>query len=411
MKELLLIGVGLMGRRYVAAARRLGVRVVAVDSERNAPSTAGLVDRLWTTSGDSDEAWVAAAYGALAEGQPDGVVGFSEPQVLAAALVQDSLGLPGPSLRAAVLSRNKALQRGCFQARGVLQPEHVLVPSLAEGAGWSRHRLPVVVKPLSGSGSEGVELLADGRSLEAAVAGRAGEGRVLVERAVEGDEYSWEGLVCDGEIRFGNITAKETTGPPQFVETCHRAPADLGAGEARRVDELAAEVVKGLGMRTGIVHLEFRLSAAGPALMEVAVRMPGDFIMDVLSLAYGFDWFEMVVRLALGLPLGPLPAGPAAYCASLFVTAEPGRVVGTSGLSEARALPGVVAADVEVAPGDLVAPLRSSADRVGWALLRAGSRSELTSLVRKAQCTLVVQTRPGGDEAPWAARGVTAGAH
>ena len=41
-----------------------------------------------------------------------GVLAFSEPHVLGAALVQDEYGLPGPSLRAAVTSRNKALQGG-----------------------------------------------------------------------------------------------------------------------------------------------------------------------------------------------------------------------------------------------------------------------------------------------------------
>jgi len=392
MKELLLVGVGLMGRPYVEAARRLGLGVSAVETEAKAEATAPLVDRLFVTAGDTDEAWAATAYAAVGDGAVDGVIAFSEPQVLAAALVQETLGRPGPSLHAAVLSRNKALQRGRFAARGLRQPEYLVTRSLASSREWARTRLPVVVKPLSLAGSEGVELVADLAAYDAVARRRCHETPLLIEVAVEGEEYSWEGLVDDGVIRFGNITAKHTSGPPNFVELCHRAAADLPPEERRQVAALARGVVAALGVRTGLVHLEFRLPPEGPTIIEVAVRTPGDFIMDTLGLTYGFDWFEMAVRLAVGLPLPALSADPVCYAASLFITAPPGVVVATGGLAEVRALPGVVAADIEVAPGDVVLPTTSSAERVGWALVKGASRWGLEEAMATVRSTLVVDT-------------------
>src|SRR5258708_37309633 len=121
MRTLLLVGVGMSGRPYIGAARRLGARVHVVEAPSRAPAIADQVDGVTICSGESDEAWAEAAAVAMAC-RPSGVLAFSEPHVLGAALVQDEYGLPGPSLRAAVTSRNKALQRGRVAAAGIGQP-------------------------------------------------------------------------------------------------------------------------------------------------------------------------------------------------------------------------------------------------------------------------------------------------
>jgi biotin carboxylase len=400
MTELLLMGIGVTGRPYLDACDRLRVGVRAIET---ADVLAELGDRLvggHPTAGQLDEAWAAAADAAVAARRPDGVVAFADPQVLGAALVQDQLDLPGPSLPAAVLSRNKALQRGRFAARALPQPDHVLTDDLGAVAGWVAERLPVVVKPLSATGSLGVELVSNAADYREVCRRRGAEGTLLVERYADGPEYSWEGLVEDGRIWFGNVTAKETTGPPGFVELVHRAAAELSGQTARQVARLAAGTVAALGMRTGIVHLEFRLGAAGPRLLEVAVRTPGDRLLDVLELTYGFSWYEMVVRLALRMPLPPPPTGPPdRYAASCYLTARPGVLTAVEGLDEVRAHPAVVRARVRLRPGQTVHPLRSSADRVGNVLLQAGSRGELEEAVAYARRTVRVLTAPAAGPA------------
>ncbi|MFG2873459.1 ATP-grasp domain-containing protein [Streptomyces sp. NPDC048337] len=392
MQRLLLIGVGLTGRPYVAAARRLGVRLHVVETEANAAALADLVDEITVCRGMSDEAWYEAASDAARTARPDGVVAFSEPHVLAAALVADELGLPGPSLKSAVLSRNKALQRARFAAAGIGQPEFLVAERLADARDWAAERMPVVVKPLSSAGSAGVELVADPAAYDEAVERRGGEGKLLVERAVTGPEYSWEALVREGKVWCANLTAKETTGPPYFVETAHRTVAEVD-GEARdRVAELGAAVLDAMGMDTGIVHLEFRLTPGGPAVMEVAVRTPGDRLMDLLGMAYGIDWYETVIRMALGREL---PPPPTALCrtASYLPSAHPGTVAEVQGLAEVLAHPAVVEAEVNVAPGDAVAPLRSSAGRVGQVLLKASDAKTLEAALDEVRGTLRVTTR------------------
>ncbi|MFF7026933.1 ATP-grasp domain-containing protein [Streptomyces albidoflavus] len=396
--ELLLVGVGFMGRPYAAAARRLGLRVRAVETQHWTGAIAHLVDSVEPSLGQYgslDELWAETVHAAVVKSRPTGIFGFTESHVLGAALAQDHFGLPGPSLQAAVISRNKALQRGRFAAHGIGQPAYRLTDDLASTAEWAATHFPVVVKPLSSAGSVGVELVADADAFEAAAHRRATEGPLLVEKALDGPEYSWEALVRDGEVWFANLTAKETTGPPHFVEVTHRTAPPLPDRDARLVAELGRSVLTAIGMRTGIVHLEFRLTDTGPAVMEVAVRTPGDFLMELCSLTYDTDWFELVVRLATGMDLPPAPESPTRYAASHFVISDPGKVISTDGLPEVLAHPAVVDAAFKITPGDTVAPTSSSLQRTGHAIIAADTPEEREEALAFVRETLKVRTEAG----------------
>ncbi|MGL4175500.1 MAG: ATP-grasp domain-containing protein [Dermatophilaceae bacterium] len=300
-------------------------------------------------------------------------------------------------MHAATVSRNKALQRAVFAATGVAQPEHTLVPDVGSGADWAEGRFPVVLKPVGEFGSIGVELVADQGQLQQAAARRSDHGRVLVEEVVDGPEFSAECLVRDGHVLFTNITAKETTGPPFFVEVCHRPGHRFAFPEEQEsVGAFVVDVVRELRMRTGIVHLEFRVvSGRGPVLIEVAVRTPGDFIMDVVSATWGFDMFDAVLGLSLGEEVDlPGPADePVQYAASRFLLADPGMLESIDGLDEIRSHPEVVRCVLNLAVGDHVPAGRSSMDRAGHALVVGADRSARDLALEAVPRTVSLVTR------------------
>lgn len=400
MKRLLLMGAGFMGLHYLEAAGDLGLQVNVVESESWAGSPpegskvyriGGLDEAGWSI----DEIWATGGYAAVAKGESDGVLAFSEPHVLAAAIVADRLGLPGPSLHASVLSRNKALQRACFAAAGLPQPRFHVVGDHERALAWASAHLPVVVKPFSCYGSVGVELVTDLEALRAVLERRRSE-RLLVEEAVDGPEYSWEGFIADGRILFGNVTAKQTSGPPFFVELCHRTGHQFDdPGTDSAVRALAADVVRSAGIRTGLVHLEFRLTARGPSIMEVAVRTPGDFIFELVAASYRFSPYVAAVQLAMGMP-PDLPATdePLSFPAAWFPVCQPGTVTGISGLKEVMTHPMVTQAGVAVHVGDVVPPVRSSGQRAGYVLIDAPSPLERDQTLKTVQELLSITTTP-----------------
>lgn len=398
--QLLLVGVGFMGRPYLESARDLGLRVRVVESMSWAAKTsdavevhrvAGLAAAGWLV----DEIWAAGAYAVMGGGAVDGVLAFSEPHVLGAAIVADRLGLPGPSLHASILSRNKALQRGCFAAARLPQPQFTVAGDREHALTWASRRLPVIVKPLSSSGSAGVELVPDLNALRDVLERRQPE-TLLVEEAAEGPEFSWEGFIADGEVLFGSVTEKETTGPPFFVELSHRTGYHFAdPGTDRAVKALAEGVVLAGGIQTAMVHLEFRVTAQGPSIMEVAVRTPGDFIADLLAASYGFSPFRAAVQLAMGMPPDlPNDSAPKSFPAAWFPVCRPGVITQISGLDQVTSHPMVTRAGLAARVGDVITPLESSDQRAGYVLIDAPSASERDQAMNEVRELLRITTEP-----------------
>jgi len=380
-RRLLLVGMGRVGRPYATAARRLGLDLAVLDAPTSlayAKARKFLTEDQtgYPVAGTATAAWFAGASEALEDGPVDGVVAFGEPHVMAAALICDELALPGPGLRAAAVSRDKALQRRLFARHGIAQPASYLPEDVEAAADWAEGRYPVIAKPADGTGSRAVRLIAGEAGLRAWHAEHAGDGAVLIEQCLTGPEYSVECVVHRGELVFTEPTLKHTTAPPYFVELGHTVPAGLSGAERSGVDRLADQVARAMGMRDGVMHLEFRMEDTGPHLMEVAVRTPGDHIFEVHELAHGVSLFEAAISVALG-DRPDLPARRAGAAAVRFPTVAPGRVEGLAGVAATRRLPTVADLQIDVAVGDAVGPVRSSRDRVATVLLRAGDADGL----------------------------------
>jgi hypothetical protein len=68
-------------------------------------------------------------------------------------------------------------------------------------------------------------------------------------------------------------------------------------------------------------------------------------------------------------------------------------VLEISGLEEARSLPGVLAVDYFVRPGDRVADIRNGAERPGYCLAVGGSYAELDRTLAEVKSRLTVGMR------------------
>lgn len=408
-QTVLLIGAGVMAEGYLRAAQAAGLRVGIVETPARHAALTGrfpcIVDfePVAEVTATRDESWLSPAMTLAGRLAPDAVWAFAEAHVMAAAMVQHRLGLPGPGLDAATVSRNKAFQRAEFHRAGLPQPGHRHTLRLSDQREWALARLPVVVKPVSLQGSQGVERVASAAEWDDVVARRESEGPLLVEEYVEGQEYSVEALVHQGRVLFTNLTRKETSGPPYFVELFHEAGYGADRPLLRKAaDELCAGVVEALNFSTGVVHLEFRARADQDlVIMEVAVRTPGDHIMELVARAHDFDVFAACLSLALG-EVPETPEEPVRAAGSLFLSApEAGRLTALD-LAAWVARPEVAGHDARLSPGARVRPAQNSGDRLAWAVLECSTGQELRLLAKRLVSEAVVEIDPADAPAPGA---------
>ncbi len=352
-----------------------------------------------------------AFYNAHPDLDPVAIAPLQEYATPFAARLAERYGVPTGGYGALRILRDKAVLRRVSRAAGILNPESVEVTG-PDGvrAFMAQHPGPAVLKPANRQAALGTRILASPDEIDEAwaettamdegvmVPDRGFELRMLVERCVQGREYSVELLVERGRVVFGNVTGKELYPGGRPVELGHLVPADI-PGELDALLRAETErLLRAVGFGTGIAHCEWIVENGRPYLVECAGRFPGDGIVDLMDRAYRVDLVRAFWTLMKGEPLtAPLPEKAPGAAAIRFLHTGAGVVEDVSGVDEARALPGVQACSVTVEPGAEVRELRSSWDRVGSVVTEARTGAEALAAARRALDTVQIKVRPAQD--------------
>jgi biotin carboxylase len=322
----------------------------------------------------------------------------SDQAVLPTARLADRLRLPGLPIDTAATVADKRKMRGAFAAAGVASPpgRDLTGPHEAAGA-LAEVGLPAVVKPVDGSGQRGVSEIRSAGELPAAVeralaASRAGA--AVLERFVEGDEYTVNGFLLEGEY-FPMSTTRRLLHPPPPLGVClaHRYPSGLAAEAEAELFELAHAASRAVGIHSGPSYVQVRVEEGRPWVIEVGARLGGGKDAELAKLVTGFDAIRANVLWALGeLTRDDLRHGAAeASCGQVrFVVAQPGRIVRLDARPTV-VLDGVHEAGFYWREGMLLPPLTSGAERLGYVLLTAPDESELDARTDRALAALDVE--------------------
>jgi hypothetical protein len=143
---------------------------------------------------------------------------------------------------------------------------------------------PVHLKPLAAAGSVGHRIIrsqADINALEDS------EFPCLLETHLDGQEFSCEVFIHDKKIRFLNINEYVHLGHSNF------SPASPALNEYRPlIRQAVQELIDAFDIQYGMIHPEFFITHDGKiSFGEVAARVPGGHIFELIHKAYGFDPF------------------------------------------------------------------------------------------------------------------------
>lgn len=386
------------GRLFARTARQRGYRPVVLtrDPERYPYLIEDDLAVLQTDTTDVPGLIRACRGLALADGLA-GVTSSSEYYVATAAAVARALQRPGPPPEAIQLCRNKGHQRLRLQQAGVAVPAFQLVSTVAAASSAAEQMgYPVVVKPISGSGSTGVRLCSSQNEVhehaerllgqQANERGLSVPDQILIETFVEGDEYSVE--LFDGEVI--GITRKYLGRPPYFVEVGHDFPASLSSTAANAMRSVSKRALAAVGLIWGPVHLELRLTASAPVIIEINPRLAGGFIPELVRLAQGIDLIDATIQRVVGQMPALQPRCQHHAAIRFLLSPHPGRFTGLSGTSRAAAMPGVVAVHAYKAPGQIVSCHGDFRDRVGHIIIQGDSVAQTLAVAEQARAVVEV---------------------
>ncbi len=143
---------------------------------------------------------------------------------------------------------------------------------------------PIHLKPLDAAGCKGHRMI---RALADIDEIRDDEFPCLLETHLQGQEFSCEVFVHNGKVRFLNITEYVHLGHSNFV------PASPALEERRPLIQKAVEeLISAFEIQYGMIHPEFFITPDNViSFGEVAARVPGGHIFELIEKAYGFNPF------------------------------------------------------------------------------------------------------------------------
>jgi biotin carboxylase len=287
---------------------------------------------------------------------------------------------------------------------GVPQPRFAAARDLLSArAALESVGLPAVLKPVDSGGQRGIFYIGSPDELDAhlhAALAASPTGEAIVESFHDGLELNGIVIARGGEAF--PLTLSDRLRPPGIgfgVGWIHVYPASIYADVLAEAERVAVHAVHALGLRDGIAFPQLIVSDDGSVrVVEVAARIPGGQMADLVRHAVGVDLVEVALRQALGeeaadelvLPRFKQPL------AIRFLTAQPGplptgKVVSIGSLEPVLAAEGVVQADTYLQVGETIRPVRLDGDRRGYVIATADTSVEALERAEQAARLLAVE--------------------
>ena len=323
------------------------------------------------------------------------------------AAVAEALGLPGIGRDVAHAMTNKIAMRRVLADAGVPQPRFAAARDVrAAHAAATTIGYPAVLKPADSGGQRGVFRLESVDDLDAhlhVALRESHDGEVVLERFHEALELNGIVIVRDGEPHVLTLSDRlRPPGPGFGVGWIHVYPSSIFGDTLAEAERVAAHAVKALGLRDGIAFPQLLVTDEdGVLVIEVAARIPGGQMADLVRHAVGVDLVEVALRQALGEDVPDDIALPRFQqpLAIRFLTASPGplptgRVVHIGSLDRVLAAPGVAQADTYLQEGEVIRPVQLDGDRRGYVIAVADTNVEALARAEAAARLLDVGVEP-----------------
>lgn len=307
MKKILLLGSGELGKEFTIAAKRLGHKVIAVDSYNDAPAQQVTDEREVINMLDGDE-----LDRIVAKHKPDIIVPEIEAIRTEKLFDYEAVGIQVvPSARAVNYTMNrKAIRDLAAKELGLKTAKYKYASTLEEFKEAVKEiGIPCVVKPLMSSSGKGQSTVKSEADIEkaweyASTKGRGDFSEVIIEEFID---FKFEITLLtltqkNGETLFcAPIGHRQERG--DYQESWQPCPMDEKL--LKKAQDIAREVTKSL-TGAGIWGVEFFISDDDVYFSELSPR-PHDTGMVTLAGTQQLNEFELHARAVLGLPINEIP--------------------------------------------------------------------------------------------------------
>ena len=372
MKKLLILGAGIYQVPLIQCARKMGIYTIVASIPGNYPGFQYADKTVYANTVDYDAILKVAK-----EEKIDGICTTgTDVAVITIGKVCDALGLRGVSAQGAEIACDKELMKAAFQQFGVRTAafRNVAVESARAELEVVCEELkyPVIFKAIDSSGSRGITRVNNPLDIEKAldaVRKVTHKNTFVIERFLIGEEFGAQAFVQDGKLEFvlphGDFVFTGDTGVP----VGHYAPYDLTVSESEvfKQTELA---VRAAHLDNCAINADFILCDGEPYVLEVGARAGATCLPELVSIYFGYDYYEKIIQVALGekVDFSPCNDKRVPNASHLLISDHSGVITGIN--NENEALNDIIDISFDYGIGDTVRQFHVGPDRIGQVIVK-----------------------------------------
>lgn len=390
-------------RHFVRALRSVGARVTGIGEA--APEHMDHELKSWlygyerVSSVCDEDALYAAVRRAQQREWVDRLEATIESHILPTARVRELCTIPGLSVKAAILCRDKPEMKEFLRAHGIPCAQSTAVSSMEEAFVFARDvGFPLILKPRAGAGALGTLRVDDPRELDAGLR-QMGVDRgasIAVEEFVTGHEGFYDTMTVGGQVGhefishyYPNVLEAMRTRwiSPQIVVTNR-----VDAPGYTELKEMGTRVIRALGLGTTATHMEWFFGPKGLRFSEIGARPPGVNHWDLYSAANELDLYR---EWAHAIVHGRIDKRPSRTYAGGIIALRPdrdGRIQGYEGADVLQAHLGQWVVDAHLPPpGTPTQPIEAGYLANAWVRMRHPDYDVLREMLDLVGRTLKVR--------------------
>jgi len=329
------------------------------------------------------------------------VLGLDDACVEIAAMLAARFGVAQNLPQTAQFSARKDLFRQHLLETGVPVPLFSLLPADHDRPGEVIPcEPPWVVKPIDLSASRGVIRANDCEQLQRAVsrsrriATDAGSsGSLLIEQYIDGTEIAVDAIIGSSGLRSLAIFDKpEPLTGPFFEESIYVTPTCLSDSMQARVQQILEQTCRALGIVTGPVHAEFRITEQEAWILELATRTIGGDCGNIFRTLLPVTIERLVLENALGIDHKIALSGAAGVC--MLPVKKSGVLRRVNGVAAAEKIEGVTEVAISIREGYELTPWPEGCGYPGFVFAEGDRPESVVSALVAAASTIEFNVGP-----------------
>lgn len=393
LKKIMILGAGVYQMPLIKKAKDMGLFTIVVSIPGNYPGFEIADKVIYKNTIDSDAVLAVAE-----EEKIDAICTTgTDVAIVTIGKIADKLSLKGVSQKGAIIACDKSLMKEAFIKNSVntavcrsiqLSVEEAEVEKICAEIGY-----PVIFKAVDSSGSRGITRVGKPDEIShalQAVREVTHSDEYLIEAFLEGEEFGAQAFVQDGKLEFvlphGDYVFKGDTGVP----IGHYAPYDLPDLE-KEIYQQTELAIQAMGLDNCAINADFMLCNGKIYVLEIGARGGATCLVELVSLYYGYDYYEKMLRVALGEKVDFSPANEKRVPnASHLMMSDRSGII-TTQENNNRSDERIVDISFDFQPGDKVRKFAVGPDRIGQVIVTGETLDEAKELLDKVMKNVKIE--------------------